>query len=81
MPLSLETMERSSSFNQYDSICDQDFPEDDSDTDSCVSSSSSLGRNSDSSEDDSSDREEVEKNSFKGPLDTMKDLEKDLPVK
>jgi len=78
MPLSLETMERSSSFNQYHSICDQ---EDDSDTDSCVSSSSSLGRNSDSSEDDSSDREEVEKNSFKGPLDTMKDLEKDLPVK
>jgi hypothetical protein len=88
MPLSLETDERSNNFNQYVSICDQDFPEDDSDSDSCVSSSSSLGSNSDvSSEEDSSDREdssgrvEVKTTKFKGPLDTMKDLEQDLPVK
>jgi hypothetical protein len=86
MPLSLETDERSNNFNQYVSICDQDFPEDDSDSDSCVSSSSSLGRNSDDSSEDSSDREdsggvEVKTTKFKGPLDTMKDLEQDLPVK
>ncbi|XP_004507995.1 uncharacterized protein [Cicer arietinum] len=84
MPLPLETNGRSS-FNEYVSICDQDFPEDDSDSDSCRSSSSSLGNNSDSSEDDSSDREdsgEVEvQSSFKSPLDTINDLEEDLPVK
>ncbi|GAU33194.1 hypothetical protein TSUD_206530 [Trifolium subterraneum] len=89
MPLSIETDERSNNFNQYVSICDQDFhEEDDSDSDSCVSSSSSLGRNSDDndSSEDSSDREdsggvEVKTTKFKGPLDTIKDLEEDLPVK
>ncbi|CAK8563979.1 unnamed protein product [Lathyrus sativus] len=80
MPLSLESNGRSS-FSDYVSICDQDFPEEDSDSDSCGSSHSSLGSNSDS--DDCSDREledsgEVEK---KSPLDTMNDLEEDLPVK
>ncbi|OIW18753.1 hypothetical protein TanjilG_13505 [Lupinus angustifolius] len=62
-------------------IPDRDFTVDD---DSDSSSSSSLGRNSISSE-DSSDREdsgEVEVQSlFKSSLDTMNDLEEDLPVK
>ncbi|KAG4959223.1 hypothetical protein AAZX31_13G093400 [Glycine max] len=69
-----------SSFAHCVAICDRDFPADDSDS----SSDSSIGRNSTSSE-DSSDREdagEVEvQSSFKGPLDTINDLEEDLPVK
>jgi len=67
-----------SSFAHCVAICDRDFPAEDSDS----SSDSSIGRNSISSE-DSSDQEdagEVE-SSFKGPLDTMNDLEEDLPVK
>ncbi|KAG4942420.1 hypothetical protein JHK85_047066 [Glycine max] len=84
MPFALEnnggvTIGRSS-FAYCVAICDRDFPEDDSDS----SSDSSIGRNSISSE-DSSDREdavEVEvQSSFKGPLDTINDLEEDLPVK
>nr|AGV54854.1 hypothetical protein [Phaseolus vulgaris] len=69
-----------SSFAHCVAICDRDFPADDSDS----SSDSSIGRNSISS-DDSSDHEdaaEVEvQSSFKGPLDTINDLEEDLPVK
>ncbi|XP_061361598.1 protein OXIDATIVE STRESS 3 LIKE 1-like [Gastrolobium bilobum] len=68
-----------SSFVNCVSICDRDFPAEDSD-----SSGSSIGRKSTSSE-DSSDREdsgEVEvQSSFKGPLETLNDLEEDLPVK
>ncbi|TKY54417.1 hypothetical protein E2542_SST18824 [Spatholobus suberectus] len=84
MPFALETdggvtIERSS-FVHCVSICDRDFPVEDSDS----SSSSSIGRNSTSSE-DSSDQEdagEVEvQSSFKGPLDSINDLEEDLPVK
>ncbi|KAL1335585.1 hypothetical protein HN51_064429 [Arachis hypogaea] len=78
------TIERSS-FVNCASICDRDFPEEEEESDaSSSSSSSSIGRNSGSSE-DSSDREdsgETEvQSSFKGPLDTMNDLEQDLPVK
>jgi len=61
-------------------IYDQDFPAEDSDS----SSDSSIGRNSVSSEDssDHEDATEVEvQSSLKGPLDTMNDLEEDLPVK
>ncbi|XP_027332275.1 uncharacterized protein LOC113847389 [Abrus precatorius] len=84
MPFALETNGgvpiRRSTFAHCVSICDRDFPADDSDS----SGSSSIGRNSTSSE-DSSDREdsgEVEvQSSFKGPLDTINDLEEDLPVK
>ncbi|KAK7363305.1 hypothetical protein VNO77_05441 [Canavalia gladiata] len=85
MPLALQSNNPElsigrSPFAHCVSICDRDFPEDDSDS----SGSSSIGRNSTSSE-DSSDREdsgEVEvQSSFKGPLDTINDLEDDLPVK
>ncbi|XP_014505894.2 uncharacterized protein LOC106765703, partial [Vigna radiata var. radiata] len=59
-------------------ICDQDFPAEDSDS----SSDSSIGRNSVSSEDSSDHEDALEvQSSFKGPLDTMNDLEEDLPVK
>ncbi|XP_020228942.1 uncharacterized protein LOC109809925 [Cajanus cajan] len=83
MPFALEnngvTIGRSS-FVHCVSICDRGFPPEDSDS----SSDSSIGRNTTSSE-DSSDREdaaEVEvQSSFKGPLDTINDLEDDLPVK
>ena len=66
------------------SICDRDFSEEDeSDASSC--SSSSVGRNSASLEEDFSDWEGSSKtevqSSFKGPLDTMNDLQEDLPVK
>ncbi|MED6192978.1 hypothetical protein PIB30_014966 [Stylosanthes scabra] len=81
------TIERSS-FAQCVSIRDRDFPEEEEDEESDASSSSSsssIGRNSGSSEEDSSDREdsgETEvQSSFKGPLDTMNDLEDDLPLK
>ncbi|CAI8610988.1 unnamed protein product [Vicia faba] len=77
MPLSLDTNGRSS-FADYVSICNQDFPEEDSDSDSCVSSHSSLG--SDSSE-DCSDREDSGEVEKKSGLDSMNDLEQDLPVK
>ncbi|KAK7268482.1 hypothetical protein RIF29_21181 [Crotalaria pallida] len=79
MSFSLETDERSGF------IPDRDYDYDyDSDSDYC-SSNSSIGRNSVSSK-DSSDREEdsadVEVNTnFKSPLETMNDLEQDLPVK
>ncbi|RDX64131.1 hypothetical protein CR513_57345 [Mucuna pruriens] len=84
MPFALETNGVTigrSSFGHCVAICDRDFPaEEDSDS----SSASSIGRNSTSSE-DSSDQEgagEVEvQSSFKGPLDTINDLEEDLPVK
>ncbi|KAK7388264.1 hypothetical protein VNO78_23075 [Psophocarpus tetragonolobus] len=84
MPFALETdggvTIGPSSFAHCAAICDRDFPADDSDS----SSDSSIGRNSTSSE-DSSDREdagEVEvQSSFKGPLDTINDLEEVLPVK
>ncbi|KAL2338790.1 hypothetical protein Fmac_013236 [Flemingia macrophylla] len=69
-----------SSFAHCVPICDRDFPAEDSD----CSSVSSIGRNSTSSE-DSSDREDAGElevqSSFKGPFDTINDLENDLPVK
>lgn len=84
MPFALETNGGVtiglSSFAHCVATCDRGFPAEDSDS----SSDSSIGRNSVSSE-NSSDREdagEVEvQSSFKGPLDTMNDLEEDLPIK
>ena len=65
------------------SIGDRSFPpEREADSDS--SSSSSIGRNSDSSE-ELSDREDSGENevqsSFKGALDSINDLEEALPTK
>ena len=68
------------SFIRYISICDRDFLEED-ELDASNSSSSSIGRNSASPEEDFSDGEDSSKtevpSSFKGPLDTMNDLQED----
>ncbi|KAI4344605.1 hypothetical protein L6164_011812 [Bauhinia variegata] len=90
MPLALEsnggdTIEKSEFIHGMPRtmIDDRSLPaerEADSDSDS----SSSIGRNSDSSE-ESSDREDFGENevqsSYKGPLDSINDLEEVLPVK
>lgn len=72
---------REMAFASYDPPADQRSPEEDRSGSLSLSSSSSIGKNSDEHQSGGSDEEEVQSQYKGGPLDSLDSLEEVLPVK
>ncbi|KAL1547827.1 hypothetical protein AAHA92_16138 [Salvia divinorum] len=72
---------REMAFVSYDPPADQRSPEEDRSGSLSLSSSSSIGKNSDEHHSGGSDEEEVQSQCKGGPLDSLDSLEEVLPVK